>query len=423
METFMPAPGKNYKGPMLPQFVLGKEITFGAKVMYAVLCNYSARYNTDHCDPSHSTLAQLLSCGITSVKRYLAELTGAKLIRIELRERESNIYYMLKPDALDDVKDDYGKQKATMSPHVASREPQTVRQQSKVAHSQSKMDSPQTKVGYITKLNKKQEETTNPPLPPVPVSRSVPPASKPMGGGDFSFQDFEKLYEAYPRKEDKGNAIRAYKQLLKSGMLPPLPDLLAAVKRFASSEKWKRENGRFIPYLSNFLTGQRWLDPLSSEEEAVNYKRIEAEQLSLAHKREVEAGEARNREKKRRLRLIYDAFAERFGDEAKQTNERIDHKNFGTWMFHYGKYQGPTAADVPDGNTLCIADFMTEYQRRRDAEAYYAAQQTPVAARDSQSHSDNRKRKPMSCAEILRGGGNLMAKFWPAPQPLCAAAV
>ncbi len=415
-ETFMPAPGKNYKGPMLPQFVLGKEITFGAKVMYAVLCNYAARYNTDHCDPSHSTLAKLLSCGITSVKRYLAELTGANLIRIELREQESNIYYMLKPDALDELKDVCGEQKVALHP-----------QQSKVACTPSKMDSPQAKVGYISNLNKKQEENTNPPLPPVPVSRSIPPAPRPVGGGGSFSSDFEELWEAYPRKDAKAPAEQAFKQLLRSRLLPSLPDLLAAIKRFLATTQWQKENGRFIPYLSNFLTKRRWLDPLSDEEAETNRKRLEAERIELARKQAEEAKEARKAEEKQRLRPIFDAFAARFGEEAREDNTQIDNMRFGTWKHSYGKYAGPTAADVPDGTALSIMDFLDSYKRHREREAYLATQQAeqetapraPVIFRDSYSHSDNRERKPILCADILHS--DFMTRFLPAPRPLCAA--
>ena len=46
METFAPK-GKIF-GPILPQFILEKRITLGAKVMYALLCNYA--YEKDHWD-------------------------------------------------------------------------------------------------------------------------------------------------------------------------------------------------------------------------------------------------------------------------------------------------------------------------------------------------------------------------------------
>lgn len=69
METFTP-PGNIY-GPILPQFILEKRITFGAKIMYALLCYASEK---DHCWPSQATLAARLSCSVSSVKNYLGEL-------------------------------------------------------------------------------------------------------------------------------------------------------------------------------------------------------------------------------------------------------------------------------------------------------------------------------------------------------------
>ena len=43
MKTFAPK-GKIF-GPILPQFVLDMPLSLGAKVMYALLCNYASDYN------------------------------------------------------------------------------------------------------------------------------------------------------------------------------------------------------------------------------------------------------------------------------------------------------------------------------------------------------------------------------------------
>lgn len=40
MQTFTPR-GKIH-GPILPQFVLETSLSFGAKIMYALLCNYAS---------------------------------------------------------------------------------------------------------------------------------------------------------------------------------------------------------------------------------------------------------------------------------------------------------------------------------------------------------------------------------------------
>jgi hypothetical protein len=233
------------------------------------------------------------------------------------------------------------------------------------------------------------------------------------GGGSFS-HDFEKAWEAYPKKDAKGHAWNAWNQLGRIGQRPSLPEILAAISRFMLTESWKRKNGRFIPQFSSFLRGQRWLDPLSREEEEANRNRLEAERIELARKREQEAEEARRKDKYERLRPLYDAFAEKFGEEARQFNERLDAMNFGLWMFLHGKYGGPTAADVPDGNTLSLYDFMKAYQRRRDEAAYRAAQ--PVR----NFHQDSRERKLVNRLEMPQRG-SFPARLIPAAQPLCAA--
>ena len=90
METFAPK-GKIF-GPILPQFILEKRTTLGAKVMYALLCNYASE--KDHCWPSHATLASRLSCSISSVKNYLAELVRENLIAIRKEHYRSSVYYL-----------------------------------------------------------------------------------------------------------------------------------------------------------------------------------------------------------------------------------------------------------------------------------------------------------------------------------------
>ena len=87
MQTF--APRGRIHGPILPQFVLETSISFGAKVMYALLCSYAS--DNDHCWPSQATLAARLSCSVSSVKKYLAELAGIKLIDVRREQYRSSV--------------------------------------------------------------------------------------------------------------------------------------------------------------------------------------------------------------------------------------------------------------------------------------------------------------------------------------------
>ena len=132
METF--APKGNIHGPILPQFVLRKSITFGAKTMYAILCDYAA--DKDHCWPSQSTLAKRLSCSISSVKNYLSELVREKLISIRREQYRSSVYYLLRPEELDE------------------------RQETKYARKQSESGCDEATSGYLTNLGKQRKEST-----------------------------------------------------------------------------------------------------------------------------------------------------------------------------------------------------------------------------------------------------------------------
>jgi hypothetical protein len=225
METFVPST-ETIHGPIIPKFILDKKITAGAKIVYAILCDYASYYKSDHCYPSQKTLASQLSCSVSSVKNYLAELIGLKLISVKQRQNSSSEYYMMLPGELK------GKE-------------------SQSASQQPIIDYAQPKVGYINTQSKQRINTT-PPLPPVPAPRSLPPASRPVGGGGFSSHGFEKIWEAYPKKEAKGNAFTAFQRLWKSGRLPSEGELLASIARFKGTENWQRENGRFIPPFAQF---------------------------------------------------------------------------------------------------------------------------------------------------------------------------
>ena len=128
METF--APKGNIYGPILPHFVLQKSITFGAKTMYALLCDYAS--DKDHCWPSQATLAKRLSCSISSVKNYLAELVREKLISIKRKQYRSSVYYLLRPEEL------------------------TENQETNFANKQSEAGGHEAKSGYLTNRSKQR---------------------------------------------------------------------------------------------------------------------------------------------------------------------------------------------------------------------------------------------------------------------------
>ena len=70
--------------------------------------------------------------------------------------------------------------------------------------------------------------------------------------------DFEKFWAAYPKKKSKLDAVAAWKQTEK--IRPPIEELLKKLARQRSSEDWKREDWRYVPYPATWLRAGGWDD-------------------------------------------------------------------------------------------------------------------------------------------------------------------
>ena len=401
MQTF--APRGRIHGPILPQFVLETSISFGAKVMYALLCSYAS--DNDHCWPSQATLAARLSCSVSSVKKYLAELAGIKLIDVRREQYRSSVYYLLQPEAL----------------NVSCRETAApVRHEAKPACEQPDSACSQPNSDYINTLNK-QEERNTPPLPPLPPVQPVVPgvvASPPRSAlGGVSLADFEKAWELYPRKEGKSLARSAWLHLQREGQLPPLARIEASIRHFMASETWQREQGRFVPQMSNWLRGQRWLDDAvtaaAKEAEAAQHA---VDALQAMQRKEGARKSAQDKEREA-LRPFFDAFAEKF-----QLHEKpwIRPMAFGLWMHLHEKHRAPMPSDVPDDNQLGISDFLQAFKRRCEE----AAWRMPIVP-ERTSHNMLRAftaphtPKPLSCSALL--SHHPLFSRQPAPSALARA--
>lgn len=347
MTTFIPS--GNIRGPIIHETVLRLSITAGAKLLYGILC--SAANDKDHCWLGLKTMADKLSSGISSIKRYLGELQEAGLISIQHRHGHSSLFTLLPPPA--------GKsacpapEQNPASPNSDESVTPPLSGQPNLVSRQPTLNSPQPKTGCINNLNKTIKEIS--PSPQTPLAEPSVENKLSVGGGDFS--DFEKVYSAYPRKEAKGLAKIAWTQLARNKALPQVQVILAAIERFSASHNWQRENGRFIPQLSNFLKGERWNDPLSASEIQENAVRKESEQ----NRRLLEQAEEQRRleceEKKAIHKPVFDAFAAKFKGTFHFPLV------FGKWMYLREKGLAPVASDVPENNELGILDFINNFQR------------------------------------------------------------
>jgi len=66
--------------------------------------------------------------------------------------------------------------------------------------------------------------------------------------------DFLAFWKAYPRKQNKPGALKAWK---KAKPPPPLPEILRALEWQTQSEQWRRG---IITHASTYLNQRRWED-------------------------------------------------------------------------------------------------------------------------------------------------------------------
>ena len=110
------------------------------------------------------------------------------------------------------------------------------------------------------------------PLSPLPETPAMPKAVTPPdahhGRGDSfpvssknyaaMLQAFEQLWAIWPVKQDRHRSLRVFCSLARSGRLPSLAALLAAIQNMsANDDRWRRG---YPPNLVNWLQGRRWND-------------------------------------------------------------------------------------------------------------------------------------------------------------------
>jgi hypothetical protein len=68
---------------------------------------------------------------------------------------------------------------------------------------------------------------------------------------------FLAFWKAYPKKEAKGDAWKAWQQVRAEALLTSVLD---AIERHKKREQWRRDGGQFIPLPATWLRDKRWED-------------------------------------------------------------------------------------------------------------------------------------------------------------------
>ena len=208
---------------MIPaQVRYATDIPSGAKLLYGEISSLTDARG--YCFASNKYFAELYGVGIRTVQRYLDALKNAGLIRITDGEGgtdQRKIFAGVNPLSDPHDKIDTGDDKIDTAPVTELSPP-------------------------YNELNKKEEQIPQKP----PRGRAAKKAP------DHLPEEFDRLWKAYPRGDDKQGAIREWDRLK--------PDeatifaMKSALLLQMQTDEWQRGIG--IPYFCRWLSHRRWED-------------------------------------------------------------------------------------------------------------------------------------------------------------------
>lgn len=97
-------------------------------------------------------------------------------------------------------------------------------------------------------------------LEPAKIAGPIPERTREHTEKDCSSIEFNRFWTAYPRKEGRKNAQRAFSKLAPSVW----PLLVPAVEKHKCLPQW--QDKRYIPLPASWLNGERWADELDGQE-------------------------------------------------------------------------------------------------------------------------------------------------------------
>lgn len=124
--------------------------------------------------------------------------------------------------------------------------------------SKSKIESKDKDEDIKENQNTKGNITLSPSSPSSEDTAAAPPGER----EDAPIDEFERFWEAYPRKEAKANAKKAWMRARLDGVLDlsEIDAIIAAVDKAKASRQWQQDSGRYIPLPANYISSARWKD-------------------------------------------------------------------------------------------------------------------------------------------------------------------
>ena len=85
------------------------------------------------------------------------------------------------------------------------------------------------------------------------------PTREPREENDIDHEmRFDRFWDAYPRKESKPAAKKAFDKIRPDGEL--LSKMIDSIERWKRSQQWQENGGQFIPYPASWLNQRKWED-------------------------------------------------------------------------------------------------------------------------------------------------------------------
>ncbi len=353
-------------------------------------------YATGKCRLPQKFLAGQCKFSVRTLQYAQARLVELGYIHVEHTPGECSSYILLLSDRVKKllVADDLIDQCSKSVPQIQTP-PQNLRGGcAKPAHPSYKEDKREKSSPLSPHAPANRESTPSTRAP----SRSTLPVPNPQAGGwgDFhshtrkkqekasSFQTanslFERFFAAYPRKEAKEPARAAWHQLWRRGALPALEELTASLERFRTSAQWLKDHGRFVPFLVNWLRGQRWADvtdaPGSSSPGVQSVSSsgaptpftstVENPRHAQALRHCLQRLEERHRTDPAldAARPTFEAFLSHFAD-----GQRKRGPAWGLWASLFQRGKAPSAEDVKERGMMDAFAFLQAWQRGEYATA------------------------------------------------------
>jgi len=98
----------------------------------------------------------------------------------------------------------------------------------------------------------------NTPLPPKGDDDTKPKRKRATKDLGSYTPDFEKAWDAYPRKDGKRKAFEAWQKALARDM--PAENMPAHIESRSFEQDWRKDDGQFIPHMATWLNRDGWLD-------------------------------------------------------------------------------------------------------------------------------------------------------------------